>query len=431
MKRRSFLGLMALSGSLGFGYPSVGASKKHKEWEGFGYDLRNSSYNTTTNIAEEVGIKWKHRTGNSVLSSPSVVNGTVYVGSWGENLYAFDTESGDVKWRFKTESSAPYSSYGGRVGSSPYVADGMVVFGSWDGYVYAVDTESGNEVWRFDASSMVRSSPIINDDTVYIGDWAGKMNALSLEDGTKLWSYETGRDHIYSTPCFGEDCLYFGAMDSNPRGGPEGGELHAVDADSGERLWEFTENGGVGSSPSLHEGTLYFGSFDNNVYAVDSESGEEIWSFETGDRIASSPAVDGERVYIGSWDNSLYALDLDDGSLSWSYSTDDRLYASNVTATEDAVYFGSHDGYLRAVEPEDGTLVWEFETGGRVRSGATLVGDTVYFGSWDGNVYALTENQESTNQNGRKKDTETPKSSEELYGILLRMLDAIDSISIS
>ena len=33
------------------------------------------------------------------------------------------------------------------------------------------------------------------------------------------------------------------------------------------------------------------------------------WEFETGDEVFSSPAVAGGTVYVGSWDNNLYALE--------------------------------------------------------------------------------------------------------------------------
>jgi len=403
MKRRSFLSILALSGVVSVFNPTAGASEEKGGWNSFGYDPQNTSYKATSNIGEDVETEWKHMTGNKVLSSPSVVDSTVYVGSWEGSVYALDHRAGDTEWEFETEKEVPepHTSYSGRVGSSPDVADGKVIFGSWDGHVYAVSAESGDEVWRFETPSIVRSSPVVESGKVYVGDWTGKMNALSPEDGTKEWSYDTGRDHIYSTPCFDDDTLYFGAMDSDGMGGPEGGGLYALDKETGEEVWEFGTRKGVGSSPSLWEGNLYFGSFDGYVHAVEAESGEEVWSYKTDGEVASSPAVDGKRVYIGSWDNNLYALGLETGEMEWSYETGDRLYATNVTATDDAVYFGSHDGHMYAARPEDGEPLWEFETDGKVRSGASVADGRLYFGSWDGNVYALSSSERE------EVDTET------------------------
>ncbi len=47
-------------------------------------------------------------------------------------MYALDAETGDVKWKYKTE--------GEWVSSSPAVADGVVYVGSSAGHVYAIGT---------------------------------------------------------------------------------------------------------------------------------------------------------------------------------------------------------------------------------------------------------------------------------------------------
>jgi outer membrane protein assembly factor BamB len=66
-----------------------------------------------------------------ILSSPAVVNGTVYFGSNDGNLYALDASSGQKKWSFQT---------GDMVQSSPAVDDGIVYFGSYDHNLYAIFT---------------------------------------------------------------------------------------------------------------------------------------------------------------------------------------------------------------------------------------------------------------------------------------------------
>ena len=60
-------------------------------------------YNSAA-IATLGGVKWKFKTGGQVISSPTVSDGTVYVGSADHNLYAIDAVSGAQKWKFKTAS---------------------------------------------------------------------------------------------------------------------------------------------------------------------------------------------------------------------------------------------------------------------------------------------------------------------------------------
>ena len=62
------------------------------------------------------GVKWQFKTGGTIVSSPAVVNGVVYIGSSDGALYAVDQKSGQQKWKTGTR---------GPVASSPAVAEGI------------------------------------------------------------------------------------------------------------------------------------------------------------------------------------------------------------------------------------------------------------------------------------------------------------------
>ena len=84
------------------------------------------------------------------------------------------------------------------------------------------------------------------------------------------------------------------------------GPLYAVNPDGTEK-WAFTahasgapEGGLIASSPTIGaDGTIYIGSYDDNVYAVN-PNGTEKWSFVTGGVLVSSAAVGADgTVYVG------------------------------------------------------------------------------------------------------------------------------------
>lgn len=77
----------------------------------------------------EPAKKWSYRTGGYILSSPAVVNGIVYVGSFDYSLYALDAASGRKQWSYQT---------GYYVASSPTVVNGVVYVGSDDHSLYAI-----------------------------------------------------------------------------------------------------------------------------------------------------------------------------------------------------------------------------------------------------------------------------------------------------
>ena len=78
-----------------------------------------------------------------MISSPAIgSDGTVYVGSEGNKVYALDGKTGARQWEFETEA--------GVTSSLAIGADGTIYFGSGDGKVYALKTDSkgpANSPW--------------------------------------------------------------------------------------------------------------------------------------------------------------------------------------------------------------------------------------------------------------------------------------------
>lgn len=77
----------------------------------------------------------------------------------------------------------------------------------------------------------------------------------------------------------------------------------------GTKKWEFMAGAEISSSPAIGtDGTIYVGSWNNNLYAINPD-GTKNWQFPTLGRIESSPtiALDG-TIYIGSDDSRLYAI---------------------------------------------------------------------------------------------------------------------------
>ena len=79
------------------------------------------------------------------------------------------------------------------------------------------------------------------------------------------------------------------------------------------------------SSPTVAEGTVYFGADEGYLYAVEAVTGKEKWRFKTGDVIYSSPAIAGGVVYVGSHDGHLYAIDAETGQAKWRFKTGYRV----------------------------------------------------------------------------------------------------------
>jgi len=89
---------------------------------------------------QNLSVKWTFHTADVLVSSPTVANGVVYIGSSDNFLYAVDARSGELKWKFNAH---------GNVSSSPAATPGAIFALSLDGNLYAVDAASGVQKWSF------------------------------------------------------------------------------------------------------------------------------------------------------------------------------------------------------------------------------------------------------------------------------------------
>ncbi len=165
--------------------------------------------------------------------------------------------------------------------------------------------------------------------------------------------------------------------------------LHAM-VDSVLPIWSFRVEDAVRSTPLVHNGIVYFGSYDNNLWAIDAKEGSLIWKFPTEAGIGSSPVYGGGAVYIGSSDSHLYAVDARSGKRKWAFQAQGKIYTTPLIALG-LLFFGSDDGYLYAIKPGGASAqkMWSFNAMGPIRSSPIVQDDNVYFGSDSGEFFCL------------------------------------------
>jgi outer membrane protein assembly factor BamB/fibronectin type 3 domain-containing protein len=343
-------------------------------WPMFGHDLNHtgrSQYDTSKNNGQK---KWAFATGWGVDSSPAIdSNGTIYVGSSINKLYALDS-NGTEKWNFTT---------GDMVFSTPAIgSNGTIYFGSNDRKLYAL-FPNGMMKWDFTTGYAVTSSPAIGSDgTIYFGSEDYRVYAL-FPNGTKKWDFITG-DSVSSSPAIGSDgTIYIGSWDH---------KLYAL-FPNGTMKWDFTTGDSVTSSPSIgSDGTIYFGSNDYKLYAL-FPNGTMKWNFTTGRVVNSSPAIGSDgTIYVGSDNHELYAL-FPNGTMKWNFTTRGHIDSSPAIGSDGTIYIDSHDGNLYAIYP-NGTEKWNFTTdmGGpyNIESSPAIGSNgTIYFSTDFGVLYAI------------------------------------------
>jgi len=364
--------------------PEQGTPTRDIDWfPMFCYDAANTSHKSsgagpTTYLTE----KWKFETPVGIVSSPTVVEGIVYVGTNNGTIYAVNSSDGSQKWSYQADD---------KVRSSPAIVDGTVYVGSDDGNLYALDAKSGDEDWVFQSSNTIFSSPSVVDGNVYFGNDAGNIYSIDMSNGEKQWSYQTG-DEVRSSPAITDRSIFIGSNDRN---------LYALDAEDGTEQWAFEAGSSIRSSPVVRDSTVYVGCDDTILYALDTTTDtiadfeRKKWGFQTQNQIFSSPAIANSTVYVGSG-AKVYAINISDGSVDWSFSTSGRVRSSPAVGGR-TVYVGcdmnantAEDNTIYGIDAVNGTQTTQFEPSQSILSSPAVGEETIYLGGSRVNLFALT-----------------------------------------
>ncbi len=108
-------------------------------------------------------------------------------------LLALDAATGAVKWEYYDNKAA--------LGSSPTVAAGKIFIGSNDRNIYAFDSTTGTLLWKFGSGNNPTvgrwSSPVYANDIVFAGNDDGRNFAINATTGLLKWIYD---NRISSNP---------------------------------------------------------------------------------------------------------------------------------------------------------------------------------------------------------------------------------------
>lgn len=263
--------------------------------------------------------------------------------------------------------------------------------------------------WQYSLYAPVVSTPVVSGNQLLVAAENGNLYSFDLASRKFSWLYHTEAG-IASTPVVARGKIYFLSRD---------GFFYALEQATGKRLWRFATGGegrfaavgGYGlptemgpvpdpwdfylSSAVVHDGKVYFGSTDKNLYALDAETGEQVWSFTADEAIHSSPVIKNGKIFFGTWGTKLFALNVNTGSELWHFQggTDPQHFAmQGITAApvvdNNNVYVGARDGFMYAIRQGDGALLWRYDAANSwVLASAALDDKNIYIATSDTGLF--------------------------------------------
>ncbi|WP_367175690.1 PQQ-binding-like beta-propeller repeat protein [Haloarcula rubripromontorii] len=271
--------------------------------------------------------------GKASWAAPALCDEVVYVPIWKKNpgLHAVDTQTGETMWHYSTENPR-----------SPCVV-GDTVYGAGKDSVFALDRTSGEQIWLCVVSGSVDLA--VADGRVFSGSAELEMYAIDAGSGERLWTA-----NIDSMPAEGgatvvDGILYF---TGHAGLGPER-QIYAVSAETGALEWVVDNIGSDSGAPAVVHGVVY--TADWGLSALNAGSGEVLWQYEGETLFSPSPLIVDSTVFVGGRDAQIHAVNATDGTGRWTIETAGEVKAAPVTA--DGTLYVAGGSHLYALSADE------------------------------------------------------------------------------
>jgi outer membrane protein assembly factor BamB len=215
----------------------------------------------------------------------------------------------------------------GTVGA-PAVGDRVTVVATVDRWVYALDTRTGQLFWRYRGEGPYGAGPVMAAGRVFAATEGreGKLTAIALASGRRRWQANVG--DVAAPLALG---------DSTVHGATQQGVAFAFRADNGRRLWTRTV-GPTRSGPLLLARAVVYATLTDSLVVLDAATGAALGR---GSLPVSSAAplarLDDSTAVLASPSGRVLAVAVPSGRVRWEVSTREPVYGSPVVMG-DTVY---------------------------------------------------------------------------------------------
>jgi outer membrane protein assembly factor BamB len=248
-------------------------------------------------------------------------------------------------------------------------------------------------------SEQLLGEPVIADGRVFVMDRSETVSAYDVATGQRVWSVDL-------TPDDEDDGLFGGGlavMGSQLFVTTPFAIVYALDAASGNKLWEAKMPGPMRAPPAVADGRVFAMTMDSQLVALAADDGRKLWDHAGESEGAgllgqTTPAVLGNTVITTDSSGNVFALRTETGKLLWSENLAGASRGDAIATMadirgrpvidRDMVLAVSNSGTLVAIDLRRGERVWDKSVGGT--QGPWVAGDFVFVVDNDDQLMCLT-----------------------------------------
>lgn len=186
------------------------------------------AYDRLVAIDDSGATAWERELYDVALAAPALGERSLYVGTSGRHIHAFDPATGEERWDRRVHDPTE-GEQGGWAVRNVVATAGGVFANRAGGYVYAFD-RSGALVWTADGNGGALAT---DGSRVFCGAAEGRIQALDVASGEVRWTRAYEGTDRFEDAVLAEGVLYA----ANSFGATRG--VLAIDPEDGGELWRY------------------------------------------------------------------------------------------------------------------------------------------------------------------------------------------------
>ena len=315
--------------------------------------------------------KWRFKVDEEQVSTPVVVNDTIYFGSGhlpdgtafspppNGYIYALKLATGKLQWRLPIP--------GEDVLVTPAFKKDTLYFIAGDyyttTYLHSLDLRTRKENWKLKLAdriddNMTSFAPVVVGDLVYVAGLY-RLYAVDAKTGTLKWNFDTVPDSsplVTDIHCCGNSpsTMYNGKLGAWPEISASAVFTSIYVPQPQVQSPPLVDNGiayfGVNLDSGVPDERGYFNRIDFYMLGLDASTGQERWRFRSPEEIGSIPVIDAGIIYFdASYINYyLYAVDMKSKQVKWRLETETFTVTPPVVV-DGVLYVGDYNDNVYAV----------------------------------------------------------------------------------